>query len=597
MGDPGVTDVAPAARGFADQHPPVREAASGRRARRLRGAVVPVLLLVLCWCAHYSRSAGMGFYEDDHYFAAATMAWTPADLCRWVWGKVAQFPNPQGRPVGFILGGLLPYVGYHVAGLAGMHAVAFAVVGGNGVLFYLLLKRCLAPPMPLVAAVAFVLFPADTTRPFLCHAHILFPAVTLTLVASHLYLNGTARSRVAAYAVATLAVLTYETALLPFLALPLLRRAQWDLRWAGAFAVHLAVIGLLAVALFAARELGGESRAVTAAGDLRTIAAQVGHGTLLGNQTVWSMCGRRALQGWYDIHDRRPRVAALAPLIVAVVWLGVPRRRATAADLSALAADIRRAVAFALAGSAVAYVFCFAPPHYPPTFTEGRLTSTHLAATTPVCVLMAVVVALPLLLFPLAGVPRWLGAAALAVVAGGYFTAVYAVALDEQDGYVAIWQARRQFWTALLDLCPDVGDHTIVVCDGRITPPAYYMGANSWSDYMVLMQCYRVPGGHFHRDPMVFVYPAGDGWTANLVRHGDAVIWQDGPEGLANGDARLDPGNLILLHLSPDNVLTRQTAPVTLCGRPFPLRQPPTNPRRPPYPTLPMYHLLTGSDG
>ncbi len=42
--------------------------------------------------------------------------------------------------------------------------------------------------MPLVAALMFLLFPADTTRPFLCHAHILQPSLTFALVAAHLFL-------------------------------------------------------------------------------------------------------------------------------------------------------------------------------------------------------------------------------------------------------------------------------------------------------------------------------------------------------------------------------------------------------------------------
>ncbi len=42
--------------------------------------------------------------------------------------------------------------------------------------------------MPVVAALLFLLFPADTTRPFLCHAHILQPSLTFALVAAHLFL-------------------------------------------------------------------------------------------------------------------------------------------------------------------------------------------------------------------------------------------------------------------------------------------------------------------------------------------------------------------------------------------------------------------------
>ena len=584
------------------------------RVSRLRPLVVPLLLLALCYFAHFSGAGRMGFYEDDHYFAAASMTWTAGDVWAFVRNQIVWFPMPQGRPVGFILGGVLPWVGYHVAGVAGMYAVAFAVVGGNGVLFYTLLRRCLAPPMPFVAAIAFVLFPADTTRPFLCHAHILFPAVTFSLIAAHLWLTGTAeagsevrrrpgsdgersgssaylRHRLGAYAFVTLALLTYETAVLPVLFLPLLRRGRWDRRWLFTFAVHLAVIGLLAGGLFAVRKGRGESRAVEAAATPAVIASQVARGTVIGTATAWGQCGRRAKQGMYDVHDRRPWLAALVPLFAVGVWLTVPRSRATLAEQAALAGDVRRAAAYAVSSSVVAYVFCFAPPHFPPIFTEGRLTSTHLAATIPISIAMAVIATVPVLIVSTVGVPRWAPTAVVAIVAGGYFTALVAAARDEQDGYAAVWQARRDFWSTVLDLCPDVGNRTVIVCDGHAEPPAYVMGVTSWSDYLVLSQCYRFPRGHFPRDPMLFVTTAD--WTAHLRRRGNHVSWPDGPTGLKAGDDVLDDGNVILLHVDGDGRVTRAAGVIEVAGRPFALK-PPTDVNRPPYPTRPLYTLLTG---
>ena len=389
-----------------------------------------------------------------------------------------------------------------------------------------------------------------------------------------------------------MALLTYETAVLPVLCLPLLRRARWDRRWAAGFAAHVAIVAVLAGGLFAVRHRWGESRALDAAATPRAIAGQIVRGTGIGTSTVWGLCATRARQGLYDVHDRRPGLAWLVPAIALAVGLTVPAGRATVADRAALAGDVRRAAAFAVAASAVAYVFCFAPPHYPPDFTEGRLTSTHLAATIPVSVAMAVIATVPVLVASTWGVPRWVPMVAVSVVAGVYFTALTAYARDEQDGYAAVWQARREFWSTVLTLCPDVGDRTVIVVDGKVEPPAYVMGVTSWSDYLVPAQCYQFPGGHFRRDPMLFVY-AGQ-WTAGLRWDGDRVRWPDGPVGLRGKDDGLDAGNVILLHVDGDRHLSRATGTVDVAGQPFPLRPPPVAQPRPPYPTRPLYDLLTG---
>jgi hypothetical protein len=559
--------------------------------RIFRGPAVIAFFLALTWCAHFSRSSRMGFYEDDHSFAVEAMTSTPGDLLRWTWDQIRYFPMPQGRPIGFVLGRVLPWMGYKAGGIPGMYVVGWLILSLNAVLFYNLLRRCLAAPLPLIGGIAFVFFPADTTRPFLCHAHILQPSVTFMLLASHFYLCDSWRWRAIAYLLAVCSLLTYETALLPFVMLPLLQR-KWDLRWARSFAIHLAVLALLAGSLAGVRKIFGESRVVDANENFRTILSEIHDGTRIGIDTTLKMCRVRADQGADDFLADRQRNIRRNMLLVAMILGGsifastmlARDRRST----GGFALDLARATAFGVAALSISYVFCFT--HYPPDFEIGRMTSTHLAATFPVAVLMAVVAGGSMLI-----PPRSTGALFSAVIVAVYFSCLYGSAIDEQDGFIHVWKARQQFWTQVMQLCPDMTDRTLIVCDGGARQAEYYMESSSWSDFMVLFQSYKFPA-RFSRPPMCFCFrPDANGptWKRDAVLSKDGKItWRPNPFGHEPVETA-DDGNLILLHADDAGHVTRDLGAIVLAGKTIHLRADQSSATRCPFPTLPLYRILT----
>jgi hypothetical protein len=557
-----------------------------------------LLLIAFCWFSHFSRFREMGFYEDDHWFAVSTLAWSPHEMLGWIWEQIRVFPRPQGRPIGFILGDLIPWISYRVGGLPAIYIAGWMVFSTNTILFFTLLRRCLAPPLPLIGAFGFIFFPADTTRPFICHADILQPSITFTLIACHLQLSNRSTCRYLAYLFALFSLLTYETAMLPFVVFPLLNQ-HWNWRWARRFAIHLFILAIVGAGFFAVRKAGGESRVIDASMTTRIVAQRIWTGTGIGANTVLKVSQSRADQGEDDFMERRqPRSelkTAAAFIGLSVLGASLAGRisepstpRLTYKDLFTSAL---RAAAFGIAGLSISYLFCFT--HYPPNYEEGRITSTHLAATLPVATLMAVIAIIPILLLP-----RVMGHLVTAAAVGFYFMYLFAAARDEQRGYVQIWRARQQLWTRIIDCCPDITDCTLIAFEGTVPQPAYYMGTASWSDYMVLGEIFNFAPSHFHRDPMAAHFPAGpDGepiWQNDI--HLDSAgqfIWNQSPFGVSSNQEVFDH-NLILLHIDPTGAVTRRQGTIQLCGRVFHLKDLPATGASPAFPKLPLYGIVTG---
>ena len=621
----------------------------GRHARAAQ-LVTVVLLAAIAWFAHFSGWRQTGFFSDDHSFAVLTMAWSPGDARHFADVLAFSYPEPQGRPLGFLLGLELPYLGYRAAGVFGMFAVGWLILSANTVLLYVLLARRLPRPMPVVAALMFLLFPADTTRPFLCHAHILQPSITFALVAAHLMLARRGWVRAIGYPVAGLCLVTYETAMLPLLAVPLLdlypfcdgpegralRRDRHEkarpsgpplrghfktaprsnkpvLRYAEEpdfsgsdpglrstsdtglpvlkgplngmsrftvrrLVVHVAVLTALVGVVAVTRAHGGEYRAVGATGSKATLLAQVALGSVRGPLAAAQACVRRPWQQFLTLTHRPTHTVLMA--VVAVLSgtaIGLGRQRIERPT-------VRRAALFGVVAVGVSYLLCFT--HYPPTCEEGQSTSVHTAAALGAAALTAAVVGWGLLRSR-----RWTIA-----IAGVYFGLLFGHALDEQSAFATLWHERQSFWSQVLDQCPDLTDRTVILCDGTMPQPTWYMPVNLWSDAMVPAQVYQFPAD-YRLPPLLAAYPRtpGQEWRTAVQRDGAGrLVWRTPPCNCPAGQ-ELAEGNTILLRVDNAGRVVRVSGTVDVKGRPFRLRSPPPLGTRASFPILPFYHMLIQS--
>jgi hypothetical protein len=544
-------------------------------------------LLAIAWAAHFSQSRNIGFYSDDQTFAARPLTWSSSDFLFWLRYKTVSYPEPQGRPLGFMLGILFAYLGDRLAGVNGMFIVGWWILSLNAILFYHLLRRCFSSPIPLLGAICFLLFPADTTRPFLCHQHILQPSLTFMLIAAHLYLGGGKARRVLAYFLVTLCLITYESALLPFIAIPLLETSR-DTAWKKRFVRHVLTVLAIIAFIGLTRKLGHEYRTEEASTGKTSVLLEIAAGSFIGPAAA---AGSFVLRGGTAIVHlwKEPAAVAGFAAAVAMFWLVLRGLGSRGEDQPEARSgvrsdqDLHRAMQFGIVALGVSYVLSFT--HFPPACLEGQTTSVHLAAVIGASVLFAAAAGW---LLRCSGI-KWLGAAAVAT----YLALLLTSAVAEQDGYVALWQERQQFWTRLIDLCPDLQDHTLVICDGQLPQPNHLMPANCWSDSVVLEQVYQMPE-RFRQNPQVSCFPRGE--LADWLQRDASgrVVWSKSPYGRKIGD-ELVPGNTILLRMDDDGRITRVGGSSMIGGKPFKLRDPVARGKLP-FPTLRFYGILSDAD-
>lgn len=443
-------------------------------------AVTLGLLAALALLAHFVLAGSYGLYSDDYFFVGRAMALDGAGVGDWLMQVLRHWP--QGRPVGFGLSVLIAWAAYAIGGLLAVYAAGYAIVVLNGWLLYRLVARLFDPHLALLSGAFFILLPADTTRQLLTHNLILQPSLTFALLGLLLYTRPEGR-RGAAFAVASLSLLTYESAFLLFVMAPLFGRQPWP-AMRRRLPAHWLICGLLMAAALAVRLAYGESR-VTAlpqtgmAIPLRILAGfAIGPWTAISQSTVGFMLDLARLgpaEGWIV-----PAVA-LAAFVPAIVLLAVHHRRSPPA-----AAPIRRALVAGLALLPVAYALSFT--HYPPDARHGGGTSVHLAATVPAAMVLAAACLL------LAN-SRWRalragarGLIALLIVAmTGYGVVV-------QRGYIRTFEDQRTFWSQVLAACPDMDEQSVIIAMGSRPSRSYFAQPAAAETPLVPRLLFQWPG-------------------------------------------------------------------------------------------------------
>lgn len=447
-------------------------------ARRRQTALDLLVLSTSAWVCHFFWSAHFGLYEDDWWRIPLT-ADLPLRSFVTLLARLLLFRGGQGRPLHDSFIYLFSFVGWRLGGLIAMYVIAYLILALNTTLLYFLLGRISSSSsFALCGALAFVVFPADTTRAFLTHGLGLQPSFTFLLLALHAYLS---RRRALAYVFAAACLLCYETFFPVFLAAPLLTR-RWDKSTAAAFAKHcLALAGMLA-AIFFVRKFTGEQRIEHL--DAGAVLSAALRAMALGPWTVLTQFFRSAAAA---LTTSSATLDAAMLLFAGIFsWRLHASLRGGAEETPPAddqAGSFRATVLAAFLMLLLAYPLALTVA---PDAKVGRSTRVHAAAALGAAMLAGVFFSLA------ARALRRRGWRLLLVsFAGSSFALLAGSAINVQADYRAAWTLQQQFWTQFIHLSPPLAAGQVFLFAPPANPPQIH--AFSWTTPLVLERLFRFP--------------------------------------------------------------------------------------------------------
>ena len=190
-----------------------------------------IFIAIVVWIAHYYYFKSFGFYSDDYYRVGPAINMETRELLIYIRDTFKNFSG-QGRPwhPGLIYG--LTFLGVKLGNIFNINSgeiwpvylIGYIIYLTNTLLFYALLKRISKQPIfAITGALAFALFPADTTQVFLTHSLGIYPSLTFILIAFHFYLSN---KKLLSYLFVFNTLICYEIFFPLFLVAPLLRKSD-----------------------------------------------------------------------------------------------------------------------------------------------------------------------------------------------------------------------------------------------------------------------------------------------------------------------------------------------------------------------------------
>jgi len=542
------------------------------------------LLVALTWVAHFLQFRQFGLYEDDYHYIGMYLDADFAAVRKIVASSLIDWP--QGRPLQSIVPPLLTTIAFPIGGLPLLYVMGFGITAASAVLFYRLTLRVTGSPLTAVmGSVTFVLFPADTTHPFLMHAFVLRLAIVCALGASLLYLN---QRRSWAYLLAFTGLLLYETPLLIFLSTPLLTVRWHARRDRRELLRHVFLCGTLMAFTVVMRVVNQEARILDAQASLIdilwTLPAQLLTGALTAiRQMTYGAVTRIGA-------DLRTQLLVIMAIPLFYAWLRwASQRRSSPAPecysplppLNAPDQTDRRLVGRLLLASGamllIAYILSFTHAAW---IIRGRLTSVHMAAAVGGSLLFALVTysVLVALKHPIL---RQIATGILAV----HFAVLLGYRHSIQLDFARSWILQRWYWTNIVEA---IGGHmtesTVVLIDGADMPRSRYIRTYSWFDPLVFEFLFHIPSG-WRRPPAAL--PLFNGTTHLESREGvSSAFFAERPRWYP-----LLEGNVILVQQSDGRLLRSKAPSATLQGLQVSLRAPVNDPGTE-LETRPLYNLL-----
>ena len=531
------------------------------------------LIAVIIWIAHFSQSAKFGLYEDDYGRVPLAMSMTGVELRKVLISLFTTHFEGQGRPLhtGFILA--LSFAGAHLGGLPVIYLIGYLILTANACLFFALLLRLYNPVIALTSAIAFSLFPADTTQPFLTHALGIQPSITLFLLASHCYISGRIKL---SYGLIFVSLFCYETIYPVFLLVPFFRKAPFITK-RNAVIRHGLVLGGMLGLVFIIRSALGASGRIQGVGfkELLLVCFNIVFGPLVSLGAFPYRC-LTTLKELGSLNVLNHGLLSLLPLcFIGFLFVfyrlsadincapfglvSICDNRCFRVQVPKVFADLTYPAILGLFMTLLAYVLTFTTVA---DRISGRGSRVHTAASLGASLFAGCVCTM---ILSLAKVYRgkFVGVAFVAAL----FSVLTGFGYLAQREYAVAWQYERGFWTDVVRLCPDLTDGTLILLEPGILPPFRdnMIYPYSWSLPIVLDKIYQFPDS-WHSPPAVYKlnrYPQAR--TSENAGKSDLTLYIDWVDPTT---PRVESSNIIVLGTTGGQ-LVRRNEPLTIDGHTF----------------------------
>ncbi|MFN5954850.1 MAG: hypothetical protein ACK47Y_14880 [Dolichospermum sp.] len=508
-------------------------------------------IALITWIAHFWYFNHLGLYEDDYAFIGNILT---MDFSRFVDSvKNMNLAFFQGRVVGFNILFFSAYFAGKLGGLPLIYISAYLLALTNNILFYLFLQRLWNQPIfVLTGTLAFTLFPADNTRAFLTHIHIL-PAITFLLLAFLSYLND---KKIWSYLLITASFLSYETCFLLFITAPFLtKKPQSEIF--KELIKHLFILGTIFLVVLILRKLTGDSRV----GDLDIATAiftpirQIITGPFV-------CLGTFVYRPWQTLHNLRGELLIFVPLsLLMLLWLFLQNSRFSGLDSGENWPIIKQLSLLGISLLFLAYPLTFTVPA---TLISGRDSRVHAAAVVGASILGGI---LGYLIVYLANSYRQKNLAALLLAT--YFSLLIGFGIIVQQQNKLSWKYQQAFWADVIQLAPDLSDGQVILVDAPSLPWGSQLYPFAWSMPSVVGQLYQFP---WQWKNVPKLYKLNPDWQLKIAANGEMALNNE------NGllffyypwePARQVKTSEIILLQEKDGKLVRTTTPIVAGAKKF----------------------------
>ena len=428
-----------------------------------------LFLYLIIWIAYFLKINHYGIYEDDTRFVAHPANLNFKELLELLKFNVLNIEGGQGRIIGFTLPQFLVFIMYNLGGLAAVYTLGTFIILINAFLVYRFVSKLMPVEFAVLAALIFILYPIDTTKPLLTHIFQLQLSLTFLLLAMNQYLKG---KLISSYLIAFCSLLTYEIAFLPFLVVPLFRY-RWNKKLFKNLVVHVVVFAGIFIILFMVRKLMGESR-VSGMDNSNMVAhfilspvygmAFSAYAFLLAiievihnfKDLLWVfLTGLLLFSGFgYFLYRRSGSRAA---------GNDITQSEKTGSDPSRQNPEIAEIPVIQLLIASFlmllsSYLLGFT--RFPPAALHGRATSVHLASSVAGSILATVI------FYFIYSIIRGRN---LRTILNFGIIILLSILLSRgmliQNDFEKSWITQKMFWTQLVEKCPDIRNNTILLVD------------------------------------------------------------------------------------------------------------------------------------